>query len=98
MRPTIPRLICLALTALVLPAHAVDRPAKAKTITVIVPFTHGGPTDEIAQSLAQGLAASLKQKVVARSPFQQRCQLGDVALQTLAQGLRGGGTGLRAAT
>jgi tripartite-type tricarboxylate transporter receptor subunit TctC len=32
-----------------------------------VPFTQGGPTDEIAQALAQGLAASLRQKVVARN-------------------------------
>ena len=67
MHPTVPRLICLALTALLLPAHAADRPAKPKTITLIVPFTQGGPTDEIAQTLAQGLAVSLQQKVVARN-------------------------------
>lgn len=56
-----------ALTALVLPAHAADKPAKPKTIMLIVPFTPGGPTDEIAQALAKGLAASLQQKVVARN-------------------------------
>ncbi len=70
MPSTVPRLICLAVTALivlVLPAHAVDKPAKPKTITLIVPFTHGGPTDEIAQALAQGLSASLQQKVVEKN-------------------------------
>ena len=68
MRSTVPRLICLALAlALGLPAHAVDKPAKPKTITLVVPFTQGGPTDEIAQALAQGLAVSLQQKVVARN-------------------------------
>ena len=67
MRHTVPSLICLALIALVLPTHAADRPAKPKTITLIVPFTQGGPTDEIAQALALGLATSLRQKVVARS-------------------------------
>jgi tripartite-type tricarboxylate transporter receptor subunit TctC len=67
MCPTLPRLICLALMALIWPAHAVDKTAKPGTITLIVPFTQGGPTDEIAQALAQGLAASLQQKVVARN-------------------------------
>jgi tripartite-type tricarboxylate transporter receptor subunit TctC len=56
----------IALTAL-LSAHAADKPAKPKTVTLIVPFTQGGPTDEIAQALAQGLAASLQQKVVVRN-------------------------------
>lgn len=67
---TVPRLICLALAALVAllqPAYAADKPAKPKTITLIVPFTQGGPTDEIAQALAAGLAASLHQKVVTRN-------------------------------
>ena len=70
MRSTVPRLTCLALAAfiaLVQPAHALDKPAKPKTITLIVPFTQGGPTDEIAQALAVGLAASLQQKVVTRN-------------------------------
>jgi tripartite-type tricarboxylate transporter receptor subunit TctC len=56
----------IALTAL-LSAHAADKPAKPKTVMLIVPFTQGGPTDEIAQALAQGLAASLQQKVLARN-------------------------------
>jgi tripartite-type tricarboxylate transporter receptor subunit TctC len=67
MRPTVSGLICLALAALVLPASAVDKPAKPGTITLIVPFTHGGPTDGIAQMLTQGLAASLQQKVIERN-------------------------------
>lgn len=70
MRPTVPRLVLLALAGLTsswLPAHAVDRPAKPKAITLIVPFTDGGPTDRIAQVLAQGLAASLQQKVATKN-------------------------------
>lgn len=59
--------VLTALIALVLPAVAADKPAKLGTITLIVPFTHGGPTDGIAQMLAQGLAVSLQQNVVERN-------------------------------
>jgi tripartite-type tricarboxylate transporter receptor subunit TctC len=33
-------------------AHAQDYPAAGKTITLIVPFTAGGPTDKVARDLA----------------------------------------------
>ncbi len=56
-----------ALTVLALPAFAADKAAKPGSITLIVPFTQGGPTDEIAQALASGLAASLQRKVVTRN-------------------------------
>lgn len=67
MHRTAGRLISIALGALALPVHAADPPAPPKAVTLIVPFTHGGPTDEIAQALAQGLAASLGQKVIGRN-------------------------------
>jgi tripartite-type tricarboxylate transporter receptor subunit TctC len=67
MRHTVLLLVLLWLTALVLPAHAVDKPAKPGAIILIVPFTQGGPTDEIAQALAQALATRLQQKVVVRN-------------------------------
>ena len=64
-------LIGLALSALMLPAQAadkaVDKAAKPKPITLIVPFTQGGPTDGIARALAQGLAVRLQQKVLVRN-------------------------------
>ena len=40
-------------------AHAADYPSK--TITLIVPFAAGGPTDTVARLLGQAMAADLKQ-------------------------------------
>ena len=53
----------------ILPARAADpaAPARNPTITIIVPFTHGGPTDEIARLLLAPLGKALKQKVVERN-------------------------------
>ncbi|MGB2816887.1 MAG: tripartite tricarboxylate transporter substrate-binding protein, partial [Burkholderiaceae bacterium] len=36
----------------------------SKPVTIIVPFTAGGPTDTVARSLAQGMSKSLGQSVV----------------------------------
>ena len=33
-------------------AHAQDFPAKDKTVTIVVPFAAGGPTDRVARDLA----------------------------------------------
>ncbi len=53
-------LISLAvLTASALGAHAADFPAKDKPITLIVPFTAGGPTDRVARDLAEALRKPL---------------------------------------
>ena len=54
-------LACLALAAGTA-AQAADYPDK--TITMIVPFAAGGPTDTIARLLAQAMGANLKQQVI----------------------------------
>lgn len=43
-------------------SHAADYPEK--TITLIVPFAAGGPTDTIARLLAQAMGNNLKQQVI----------------------------------
>ena len=43
-------------------AQAADYPAKA--ITVIVPFSAGGPTDTVARLLGQAMGADLKQTII----------------------------------
>ncbi|MEY4713063.1 MAG: hypothetical protein RIS88_2513 [Pseudomonadota bacterium] len=40
-------------------AHANDFPAKDKTITIVVPFTAGGPTDRVARDLGEALRKPL---------------------------------------
>ncbi|WP_295852484.1 tripartite tricarboxylate transporter substrate-binding protein [uncultured Xylophilus sp.] len=39
--------------------HAQDFPAKDRTITIVVPFTAGGPTDRVARDLAEALRKPL---------------------------------------
>jgi len=78
MKPKI-RPVFAALLVALLPAAGVSdaraasaapkagAPAPKETITIIVPFTHGGPTDELARLLLAPLGKALKQKVVARN-------------------------------
>lgn len=40
-------------------AHAADFPAKDKIITIVVPFSAGGPTDRVARDLAQAMQKPL---------------------------------------
>src|SRR5215212_5518667 len=40
-------------------AHAADFPAKDKPITIVVPFTAGGPTDRVARDLAEAMRKPL---------------------------------------
>lgn len=54
-------LICLALSTSSA-SYAADYPNK--TITLIVPFAAGGPSDTIARLLAQAMGAHLKQQVI----------------------------------
>jgi tripartite-type tricarboxylate transporter receptor subunit TctC len=54
-------LACLALAASTA-TQAADYPDK--TITMIVPFAAGGPTDTIARLLAQSMGTNLKQQVI----------------------------------
>ena len=61
------RLICLALIVLAvsLPAFAADKdPYPSKVVTLIVPFSAGGPSDTVARLLAQAMSASLKTQVI----------------------------------
>lgn len=61
------------LAAALLPGGATAAEEKVSTsarkgaITIIVPFTHGGPTDELARILTTPLGKALKQKVVERN-------------------------------
>ena len=45
-------------------AHAQDFPAKDKTVTLVVPFAAGGPTDRVARDLAEALRKPLGATVV----------------------------------
>jgi len=40
-------------------AHAADFPAKDKVITIVVPFSAGGPTDRVARDLAEAMRKPL---------------------------------------
>ena len=53
--------LCLVLIA-VSQAHAQQYPTKV--ITMVVPFSAGGPTDTVARLLAQSMGASLKTQVI----------------------------------
>jgi len=48
-----------ALSVTALSAHANDYPLKDKTITIVVPFTAGGPTDRVARDLSEALRKPL---------------------------------------
>jgi tripartite-type tricarboxylate transporter receptor subunit TctC len=47
------------LAAVTLGAHAADFPVKDKPITIVVPFTAGGPTDRVARDLAEAMRKPL---------------------------------------
>jgi tripartite-type tricarboxylate transporter receptor subunit TctC len=47
------------LAAVTLSAHAADFPVKDKPITIVVPFTAGGPTDRVARDLAEAMRKPL---------------------------------------
>ncbi|MBT9512482.1 MAG: tripartite tricarboxylate transporter substrate binding protein BugD [Acidovorax sp.] len=53
-----------AAAAAALGANAQDFPAKDKTITLVVPFAAGGPTDRVARDLAEALRKPLGATVV----------------------------------
>ncbi|MDD2545171.1 MAG: tripartite tricarboxylate transporter substrate-binding protein [Burkholderiaceae bacterium] len=55
-------LAAAALTAL--GAHALDYPAKDKNVTLVVPFSAGGPTDRVARDLAEALRKPLGANVI----------------------------------
>ena len=49
----------LAVCGLLNPAVAADFPAKDKSITIVVPFAAGGPTDRVARDLAEAMRKPL---------------------------------------
>ena len=53
------KLLTLALIAVTTSAFAADFPLKDKPITIVVPFTAGGPTDRVARDLAEALRQPL---------------------------------------
>lgn len=53
-----------AAAAAALGANAQDFPAKDKTVTLVVPFSAGGPTDRVARDLAEALRKPLGVSVV----------------------------------
>ena len=55
-------LAALSLAALAWPVLAQDYPTK--TISIIVPFAAGGPTDTVARLIAQSMTTTLKQSVI----------------------------------
>jgi tripartite-type tricarboxylate transporter receptor subunit TctC len=54
--------ICLSAILIGAPAGAAEYPSKV--VTLIVPFSAGGPSDTIARLLAQAMGASLKTQVI----------------------------------
>lgn len=53
------KILTLALIALAAGAHATDFPTKDKPVTIVVPFTAGGPTDRVARDLAEAIRQPL---------------------------------------
>lgn len=53
------KLLTLALIAATTNAFAADFPLKDKPITIVVPFTAGGPTDRVARDLAEAIRQPL---------------------------------------
>ena len=54
----------LALVLGPLAGFAADYPIKDKTVTLIVPFAAGGPTDRVARDLAEAMRKTLGASVV----------------------------------
>ena len=48
----------------VLPAYAAE-PYPSKVVTIVVPFTAGGPTDTVARLMSRAMGAALKTQIIA---------------------------------
>lgn len=53
------KILILAAVALTAGANAADYPLKDKPVTIVVPFTAGGPTDRVARDLAEAIRGPL---------------------------------------
>lgn len=60
---TVAPLACMAAALLFVPANAAEFPAD-KPVTIVVPFSAGGPTDKVVRELAQAMSKSLGQTVL----------------------------------
>src|SRR5579864_3013017 len=58
------KLLVAAAAALTIVASAAAQDYPSRSITMVVPFAAGGPTDVVARILAEGMRASLGQPVV----------------------------------
>jgi tripartite-type tricarboxylate transporter receptor subunit TctC len=56
------RFFCIAVALVAGSAHAQQYPNK--TVTMVVPFSAGGPTDTVARLIAQAMSNDLKQQVI----------------------------------
>jgi tripartite-type tricarboxylate transporter receptor subunit TctC len=59
MKKLLQSVVPLALMAAAFGVHGADFPAKDKPITIVVPFTAGGPTDRVARDLAEAMRKPL---------------------------------------
>ena len=64
MKTTLKFALIAAAVATAFGASAQDYPAKDKTVTIVVPFAAGGPTDRVARDLAEALRGPLGATVV----------------------------------
>ena len=64
MKKTLKLALIAAAAATAFGASAQDYPAKDKTVTIVVPFAAGGPTDRVARDLAEALRKPLGATVV----------------------------------
>ncbi len=64
MKTTLKLALIATAAALAFGASAQDFPGKDKTITIVVPFAAGGPTDRVARDLAEALRKPLGASVV----------------------------------
>lgn len=64
MKTTLKLALVAAAAVAAFGAHAQDFPAKDKTVTLVVPFAAGGPTDRVARDLAEALRKPLGATVV----------------------------------
>jgi tripartite-type tricarboxylate transporter receptor subunit TctC len=70
MEPAMKRLVivalsCLAVLAVAAPTRAQDYPSR--TVTIVVPFPAGGPTDELARLVGNGLSNKFNQSFIVQN-------------------------------
>src|SRR6188768_2197470 len=64
METVMRKLVLAALATLALATHASAQPFPSRPITIIVPFSAGGPSDAMARILAEHMKVTLKESVL----------------------------------